>query len=227
MSLAAMGGYQPVAMETSDAEPDADVEDAEAPDFDTELRAFLPDYMVPNHFAVLEAFPLTPSGKIELFSDTIAGFGYDDCLGHPAWLTPAEWLGEAEAGQLHLISNQPKNKLHSQLDHGAVSRADRPKGCERVLMNTDDAADRGLSEGQIVCLSNARGECLAELQVSDGIARGVLQMATGAWYTPQGRRCTKGNPNVLTLDKGTSRLAQGPIAHSCLVAVQPAAREPG
>jgi len=29
-----------------------------------------------------------------------------------------------------------------------------------------------------------------------------------------------GNPNVLTRDRGTSRLAQGPTAHSCLVEVK-------
>jgi biotin/methionine sulfoxide reductase len=29
-----------------------------------------------------------------------------------------------------------------------------------------------------------------------------------------------GNPNVLTLDKGTSRLAQGPSAHSALVEIE-------
>ena len=50
-------------------------------------------------------------------------------------------------------------------------------------------------------------------------------MSTGAWYDPavddQGRPgCRHGNPNVLTLDKGTSRLAQGPIAHSCMVEVE-------
>ena len=33
-----------------------------------------------------EANPLpTPSGKIEIFSETIDGFGYDDCPGHPVW----------------------------------------------------------------------------------------------------------------------------------------------
>ena len=32
--------------------------------------------------------------------------------------------------------------------------------------------------------------------------------------------CKHGNPNVLTPDKGTSRLAQGPIAHTCLVEVE-------
>ena len=32
----------------------------------------------------------TPSGKIEIHSNTIAGFGYDDCPGHPAWLPSTE-----------------------------------------------------------------------------------------------------------------------------------------
>ncbi|NIP72913.1 MAG: hypothetical protein GWO16_07715, partial [Gammaproteobacteria bacterium] len=43
------------------------------------------------------AHPLgTPSGRIEIFSETIAGFGYDDCPGHPAWMEPLEWLGPVE-----------------------------------------------------------------------------------------------------------------------------------
>ena len=29
-----------------------------------------------------------------------------------------------------------------------------------------------------------------------------------------------GNPNMLTIDKGTSKLAQGPIAHTALVEVE-------
>ena len=48
----------------------------------------------------------TPSGKIEIFSETIAGFGYDDCPGHPIWMEPQEWLGKAAPDQFHLISNQ-------------------------------------------------------------------------------------------------------------------------
>ncbi|NRB02751.1 MAG: molybdopterin-dependent oxidoreductase [Rhodobacteraceae bacterium] len=169
------------------------------------------------------AHPLaTPSGRIEIFSETIASFGYDDCPGHPFWAEPAEWLGEAAGDELHMISNQPRNKLHSQLDHGAVSRADRPQGVEPVMMHPDDAAARGVEAGQIVRLFNARGACLAQVQISDEIRPGVIQIATGAWYRPDGDTCTHGNPNVLTLDKGTSRLAQGPIAHSCLVRVEAA-----
>lgn len=170
-----------------------------------------------------EANPLaTPSGRIEIFSGTIAGFDYDDCPGHPVWLEPAEWLGCAEAGALHMISNQPRNKLHSQLDHGVVSRADRPKGMEPVMMHPGDAAQRGLDEGQVVRIHNTRGACRAEVRISDEIMPGVIQIATGAWLDEEGDTCKRGNPNVLTLDKGTSQLAQGPIAHSCLVRVSAA-----
>lgn len=162
----------------------------------------------------------TPSGKIEIFSDTIAGFGYDDCPGHPAWMEPVEWLGNAQTYPLHMISNQPRGKLHSQLDHGSVSQSGRVNGREPCLMHSADAAERGLVQGQLVRLFNARGACVAALQISDDIMPGVVQIATGAWYDPDNTTCLNGNPNVLTPDKGTSRLAQGPIAHSCLVEVE-------
>ncbi|GAW34805.1 dimethyl sulfoxide/trimethylamine N-oxide reductase precursor [Roseovarius sp. A-2] len=169
-----------------------------------------------------EAYPLkTPSGRIELFSETVAGFGYDDCPGHPTWLEPVEWLGRATTkAPLHLISTQPRTKLHSQLDHGKLSRADRIDGRSPVLMHPEDAAERGLSEGEAVRLFNARGACIAGLKISDTVRPGVVQIATGAWYDPDGDTCLHGNPNTLTLDKGTSRLAQGPIAHSCLVQIE-------
>ena len=162
----------------------------------------------------------TPSGKIEIFSKVVADFGYDDCPGHPAWLPPREGLGPAAPDELHMLSNQPRTKLHSQLDHGTVSRADRPQGREPLTMHPADAAARGLEAGQIVRVHNARGACLAELRLSPEIRRGVVQLATGAWWDPDADGlCRHGNPNALTPDRGTSRLAQGPTAHSCLVRV--------
>ena len=169
-----------------------------------------------------DANPLeTPSGKIEIFSETVSGFGYASCPGHPAWFEPYEWLGNADDGGLHLISNQPSTKLHSQLDQGAVSRAGKINGREPVQINGEDAAARGIAIGNLVRLYNDRGACLAVAQVTADIRTGVLQMATGAWWDPdETGMCRHGNPNALTRDKGTSDLGQGPTAHTCLVKIE-------
>jgi biotin/methionine sulfoxide reductase len=169
----------------------------------------------------------TPSGRIEIASAAIAGFGYVDCPGHPVWLEPAEWLGSAATARfpLHLISNQPATRLHSQYDNGAYSRASKIAGREPVSIHPADAAARGIKSGDVVRLFNDRGACLAGAIVTDVVSPGVIQLSTGAWSDPDpgidDRPLDRhGNPNVLTLDIGTSRLAQGPIAHSTLVEVE-------
>ncbi len=171
------------------------------------------------------AHPLgTPSGRIEIFSETIDGFGYDDCRGHPMWFEPAEWLGSEKARRhpLHLVSNQPATRLHSQLDCGATSLANKVQGREPVLINPDDAAARNIEDGDVVRLFNDRGACLAGARLSGAVRPGVIVLATGAWYDPEEPAGLErhGNPNVLTLDKGTSRLGQGPSAHTTLVEIE-------
>ena len=123
-----------------------------------------------------------------------------------------------------MISNQPQHKLHAQLDHGRVSRAGKIGGREPLVIHPDDAAARGIGEGDVVRVFNDRGATLCAAALSDGVRRGVVRVATGAWYDPEepgreGALDKHGNPNVLTPDRGTSRLAQGPIAHSALVEV--------
>jgi hypothetical protein len=57
--------------------------------------------------------------------------------------------------------------------------------------------------------------------LDDGVRPGVAVMATGAWYAPDAKGLElAGNPNVLSLDVGTSRLAQGCAALSVLVEVE-------
>jgi biotin/methionine sulfoxide reductase len=163
----------------------------------------------------------TPSGKIELFSETIAGFGYADCPGQPTWIEPGEWLGGADRYPLDLISNQPKTRLHSQWDHGETSLEGKTDGRERVGLHPSDAAERGLAVGDVVRVFNDRGECLASVTIGDHLMPGVVQLPTGAWFDPDGPGgiCRSGNPNVLTRDAGTSSLAQGPST-TCRVEVE-------
>jgi biotin/methionine sulfoxide reductase len=169
----------------------------------------------------------TPSGRIEIFSETIDSFGYDDCPGHPVWLAPREYLGSPRAASypLHLLTVQPATRLHSQLDQGRVSLQTKIADREAILMHADDAAERGIAEGEIVRVFNDRGACLAGVRTTTGILRGVAVLPTGAWLDPlepgtPGSLCVHGNPNVLTQDVGTSRLGQGPSAQSCLVQVE-------
>jgi len=169
----------------------------------------------------------TPSGKIEIFSEEIAGYGYDDCIGHPAWFDKSEWLGAERASEypLHLLSNQPKTRLHSQFDHAANSRNAKIKHREIVRMHPNDAATRNITTGDIVRLYNDRGSCLAAAVTTDVLRKGVIELPTGAWYDPENPQDefsmdVHGNPNVLTRDVGTSKLAQGPTAHSCLVEIE-------
>ena len=166
----------------------------------------------------------TPSGKIEISSATIASFGYADCLGHPAWFDKVEFLGapRSESYPLHLVSNQPRGRLHSQFDHGAASRACKRAGRERLRMNTSDAKARGLLQGELVRVFNDRGACLAVVDLSGDVRGNVVELPTGAWYEPDGDTGLDlhGNPNVLTRDAPTSRLAQATSAHSCLVEVE-------
>ncbi len=172
-----------------------------------------------------ESNPLpTPSGRIELYSQTVADYGYDDCPGHPTWFEPYERLGTeaAERYGLHLVSNQPTTRLHSQFDHSDHSRAAKINGREPVRLHPEDAADRGITDGDLVRVFNDRGACLAGARISDALTRGVVQLSTGAWFDPDDEgMCKHGNPNVLTRDKGSSRLGQGPTAHTCLVEVEP------
>ena len=212
------------------------------PDFDafwTKGHAELPDRSEGTVFLKKfrddpVAHPLsTPSGKIEIFSENIASFAYDDCPGHPAWFEPAEWLGAAKAREfpLHMISNQPRTRLHSQYDNGGYSQASKIKGREPAWINPADAAKRGIADGDVIRVFNDRGACLAGAVVTDQVRVGVLQLATGAWYSPLPTTtaaaggnalpfCAHGNPNVLTRDIGTSRLAQGSSAQTCLVEIE-------
>jgi biotin/methionine sulfoxide reductase len=193
------------------------------PDDGGPARAFRQD-------PVAAALP-TPSGKIEIFSQTIESFNYDDCRGHPQWYAPrAETPVEEGFYPLHLVCNQPHQRLHSQLDYGAFSRSTKIKGREPVRINPNDAAARGISDGDIVKLFNGRGNCLAAAVLDHGVREGVMQLATGAWFEPDEpsadkANCIHGNPNILTRDIGTSQLAQGSTGQLTKVDVERLADE--
>ncbi|MTD16283.1 molybdopterin-dependent oxidoreductase [Nakamurella sp. YIM 132087] len=215
------------------ARADAAVHAVDLPGFEDfwrlgSIEIDVPDSQVP--FADFRADPAahplaTPSGRIELFSERVAGFGYPECPGHPVWLAPYEWLGDPDPQHpLHLLSPQPATRLHSQLDMAAVSLGSKIRGYEPCVLHAADAADRGIADGDLIRIFNVRGSVLAGAELRDDLVRGVALLATGAWFTPEFRGDeiwdVHGNPNALSRDVGSSRMGQAVTAQTVLVQIE-------
>nr|VXZ91016.1 Trimethylamine-N-oxide reductase 2 precursor [Klebsiella pneumoniae] len=83
------------------------------------------------------------------------------------WLEPDEWHGNAEAGQLQLLSAHPAHRLHSQLNHTALRERYAVAGREPVTIHPQDAQARGIVDGDLVRVWNARGQVLAGAVVTE------------------------------------------------------------
>jgi biotin/methionine sulfoxide reductase len=174
-----------------------------------------------------DAHPLkTESGKIVLYSETLAACAYPDCPPHPKWIEPPEWLGARAVSRhpFHLISAQPNHRLHSQLDNGRLAQAAKESGREAMMISPTDAKRLGLKNGDTALLHNARGRCLAGVRITTDVMPGVAILPTGAWFqsidSADGPLDIAGNPNVLTLDVPASAFSGGCAAHTCLVAIE-------
>jgi len=168
-----------------------------------------------------EKHPLgTGTGRIILSSETLETLGYDDFLPYPAWIPPRPEVGQ---GPLYLLTPQPQGRLHSQLDGGVASLAEKTDGLERLRINTTDARALGIESGVTVLIRNDRGRCLAAADVSDDVMPGVVCLPTGSrlQFAADGSDLEiSGNPNVLTADIPASSFSQGCAAQSCRVWVE-------
>lgn len=171
-----------------------------------------------------QANPLqTPSGKIEIYSERIARFQYADCPPHPMWLEPDEWHGNAQEGQLQLLSAHPAHRLHSQLNHTALRERYAVAGREPLTLHPQDAQARQINDGDIVRVWNHRGQVLAGAVISEGIKPGVICLHEGAWPDldlKAGGICKNGAVNVLTKDIPSSRLGNGCAGNTALAWVE-------
>lgn len=170
----------------------------------------------------------TETGKIQIFSEKFASFGYKDFKGHPTWTEPAEWLGNKKLVSkypLHLLSPHPTYRVHSQLDNTWVQTIHKVQGREPVRISPEDAKKFGVRDGEIVEVYNDRGSILAGVVVTNTIRPGVIAIEEGAWYSPEepkkkNSRCNSGQVNVLTSSRPSSSMAQATTANTCLVSIK-------
>ena len=172
-----------------------------------------------------KANPLsTESGLIQLYSPKIAGYGYDDCLGHPAYFEPSEGVNTAtKATPLALMAVKSRYRMHSQLDGTVSHDYANIDGREPLWIHPKDAEARGIRSGDLLLVANSRGRAMAGAYVTERVLPGVVVLHHGAWYAPvetkEGILDLRGNSNTLTMDEPTSKLACGNIASTALVEV--------
>ena len=161
----------------------------------------------------------TKSGKIEMYCKTFADFGTIPPI--PKYIEPYEFLGNAKKGQLHVLSPHPNMRLHSQMANAKVREIENVQGRQHVLINTGDAKERGVSNGDLVEIYNDRGATIAGAKVTDDVMRGVICLEEGSWLQMDAKgRCNNGSINMLTSTKPSSNLSQGTSSNTCLVYVK-------
>ncbi|MDP9139022.1 MAG: molybdopterin-dependent oxidoreductase [Pseudomonadota bacterium] len=152
--------------------------------------------------------PATPSGKIELVSETLAGrWGEEARL--PMW-RPVH-----SPFPLNLITPASDRRISSTL--GGLHAAE---GGPPLVMNPADAAARGLAHGQPVRVWNDLGEVILPLEISDAVSAGVIATEKGAWLATSS---TGQTVSALVSADDRADLAQGACFNDARVEVEAAA----
>ena len=179
---------------------------------ETSVRLSVPDPYRP--FAE-GGFP-TPSGKCELVSDKLAAEGLDPLAGYtPPREGPTSSPELAKRYPLAFISPPAHHFLNSTFSAQPVFV--RREGEPSLTIHPDDAARRGIADGQMVRTFNDRGSFLAKAHVSDTARPGVV-VGLSIWWA---KMCPGGrNANAVT-GQELSDMGRGATFYDVLVEVAP------
>ena len=133
----------------------------------------------------------TASGKLEIhcqtLADTIKAYGFNTLPPIPKYTQPVEgyeatfsdWKAKAKGKYpLQLYTPHYRRRAHSCLDNVSWLREAFP---QEFIMNTLDAAARGIKMGDIVRITSPHGTVLRPAFVTDRIVPGVTALGEGAW----------------------------------------------
>lgn len=155
-------------------------------------------------------FP-TPSGQCEFFSERLVALGIN---GLPDHLPNHEPAGSSADFPLAMISPPARNFLNSTFVNVKSLRS--MEGEPLIEIHADDAAARGIADGAMVRVFNARGEHRCRAEVSRRARPGVVN-GLGIWWRKLGVDGT--NVNELTSQRLTD-IGRGPTFYDCLVQVE-------
>ena len=134
----------------------------------------------------VDVFPLTPDGKVHLFSEELHAQA-------PAGLYGYQGDPGTSQYPLALISPSSERTISSTL-------AELPRPEVRLQMNPEDAAARGVAEGDPIRIFNELGEVQCNAAVGAWIRRGTVSLPKGLWrkHTANGYTANALAPDTLS-----------------------------
>ncbi|MFB9835637.1 molybdopterin-containing oxidoreductase family protein [Actinoallomurus acaciae] len=150
-----------------------------------------------------DGFPTT-SGRLEFYSRRATRLGLDPLPGFTPHADPGEGLV--------LISAAPHHFLNTTFGNNPELR--RRAGGPVIVLHPDDAAARGIADGDAVRVHNARGAFEAKADVSDRVRPGVAATTKGHWAKFNG-----GTTVNATIDERDADMAHGAVFHDNRVEV--------
>jgi len=150
----------------------------------------------------------TPSGRIELASESAAADG------HPLLPDPNP-DPRPRGDELRLLS--PASEWQMNDSYGNEPNIQRKLGEPKVYIHPDDAKSLALEDGEWAALSNATGKLKLRVSITDRVVRGVALAHKGRWPRLDSQRA-----NVNVLNPGvTSDMGESSSVHSTWVRVEP------
>ncbi|MFC2066616.1 molybdopterin-dependent oxidoreductase [Chloroflexota bacterium] len=164
-------------------------------------------------------FP-TPSGKVEIYCQRIADMNDPLLPPIPRYIETWESQNDplAQKYPLQLITTHFWRRAHSQYDNIPWLRELEPQA---VKINSVDAGERGIKNGDMVRVFNDRGVTVLPAKVTERIMPRVVDIPEGAWYDPDENGVDRGGCcNVLTRDEPSPGGAY--VTNTALVQVEKA-----
>jgi molybdopterin guanine dinucleotide-containing S/N-oxide reductase-like protein len=181
----------------------------------------------------------TQTGKIEFEAQSLKRFDPDDRERPPVPKYIPSWEGHYTRRlyskyPLQLITPHPHYSFHTMYDAKGCWINEIPEHRVKakdgyyywvIRLNPEDAAKRGISEGDIVKAYNDRGAVLLVAQVTGRVPKGVTHSYEScADYEPTGKPGESpdrsGCINLLTPHRFISKNACGQAANSCLIEIE-------
>jgi anaerobic selenocysteine-containing dehydrogenase len=164
----------------------------------------------------------TPSGKFEIASTVLEENGYDPL---PVYIEPKE--GPITTPELYkryplIFNSGARLPYFFRSQHINTPQLLRFQPKPQVVMHPDDAASRGIEDGDEVYVSTARGRIKLWAKVTPEILKGVVEVNAGGGGLTQPKEWREANVNLLTDPDNRDPITGFPVYKALLCQVEKA-----